>query len=512
MAPQSHADSGENHADASFDIASEWEDSLSIDGPPDVQTAAHGAAHIPSAAPSGAMEGGYKGDASQNPEIAETVEEIRFYLEHFMAEQAHAAMEKLQTLTSDASILDPLRAAFANASQPVEEREPQIAEINADDIPNFEVAIETESESGMAAANLVAGYHQEPRNEFDSISQHPGNEALPRSPEPPASSEPIAAEAMPADQEGELPAFVAELEAALGDSFPVAPSLESTSSAAHSASGWPTKPAPEHAREAETDHMATAPAGFEAPAHQVPAVHIPTVHVPAVDVPAIHVSAMNEIEKSTGAAAASSAGMGAASAPAPALSVPAMAATATDVPATPASDMTFSSMSYSATPVRPLGTQGAPLPGGIDLSEMFGALRQELEEESVVGDDDPETHYSLGVAFREMGLLDEAIAEFQKVCTAIDRGKAFTQPIQTYTWLAQCFLDKGVPESAIHWYEKALNLPGINEEGRLAIHYELGSACESAQDRPSALRHFTDVYSANIDYRDVAERIQALKS
>jgi tetratricopeptide (TPR) repeat protein len=150
--------------------------------------------------------------------------------------------------------------------------------------------------------------------------------------------------------------------------------------------------------------------------------------------------------------------------------------------------------------------------GGVDLSEMFGELKQELEEELIVGDDDPETHYSLGVAFREMGLLDEAIAEFQKVCVAIDRGKAFTQPVQTYTWLAQCFLDKGVPESAIHWYEKALNLPGINEEGRVAIHYELGSACESAQDRPGALRHFTDVYSANIDYRDVAERIQALKS
>ena len=46
----------------------------------------------------------------------------------------------------------------------------------------------------------------------------------------------------------------------------------------------------------------------------------------------------------------------------------------------------------------------------------------------------------------------------------------------------------------------------------MAINYELGSACESAQDRPAALRHFTNVYSANIDYRDVAERIQALKS
>ncbi len=148
----------------------------------------------------------------------------------------------------------------------------------------------------------------------------------------------------------------------------------------------------------------------------------------------------------------------------------------------------------------------------IDLSEMFGELKHELEEDIAAGDDDPETHYNMGVAFREMGLLDEAITELQKVCTSIDRGHAFPQTIQTYTWLAQCFLDKGVPDAAIRWYEKALNIPGIDNEARVAINYELGSACERAEDKPAALRHFTYVYGANIDYRDVAERIQALKS
>jgi tetratricopeptide (TPR) repeat protein len=170
-------------------------------------------------------------------------------------------------------------------------------------------------------------------------------------------------------------------------------------------------------------------------------------------------------------------------------------------------------MSYGPAPVRPLGAgaQAMHPSDSIDLSEMFGELKQELEEDVVASVDDPETHYSLGVAFREMGLLDEAIAELQKVCAAIDRGHAFTQTVQTYTWLAQCFLDKGVPQAAIRWYEKALTIPGLDQESRIAIDYELGSACETAQDRPAALRHFTDVYGANIDYRDVAERIQALK-
>ena len=148
-------------------------------------------------------------------------------------------------------------------------------------------------------------------------------------------------------------------------------------------------------------------------------------------------------------------------------------------------------MSYSPAPVRPLGAgaQAMHASDSVDLSEMFGKLKQELEEEVAAGDDDPETHYSLGVAFREMGLLDEAIAELQKVCNAIDRGKPFSQPVQTYTWLAQCFLDKGVPDAAIRWYEKALGIPGLDNEARVAINYELGIGLKQRQQRRAASFH-----------------------
>ena len=99
-------------------------------------------------------------------------------------------------------------------------------------------------------------------------------------------------------------------------------------------------------------------------------------------------------------------------------------------------------------------------------------------------EEDPETHYNLGVAFREMGLLDEAIAELQKVCQSVDRGHPFPQLMQTYTWLAQCFLDKSVPEAAIRWYERALKINGIDEETRSALNYELASAYEAAGNKP----------------------------
>jgi tetratricopeptide (TPR) repeat protein len=149
---------------------------------------------------------------------------------------------------------------------------------------------------------------------------------------------------------------------------------------------------------------------------------------------------------------------------------------------------------------------------GVDLAEMFGELKQDLEADVASADEDPETHYNLGIAFREMGLLDEAIGELQKACQAFDHGRPFPQIMQTYTWLAQCFLEKGVPEAAVRWYDKALAVPGIDGETRVALHYELASAFEAAGDKASALKHFMDVYGSNIDYRDVSERIKALKS
>jgi len=144
------------------------------------------------------------------------------------------------------------------------------------------------------------------------------------------------------------------------------------------------------------------------------------------------------------------------------------------------------------------------------LSDLFDEFKEDVEE--TAGEvEDPNTHYSLGVAFREMGLLDEAIGELQKVCHAIEKGAAFDQHVQAYTWLAQCLIDKGAPEAAIRWYEKALKVPGLNEESRLAVFYDMGNAYETAGDRKNAYLKFMDVYSSNIDYRDVAERVKALK-
>src|SRR5207302_9166930 len=105
---------------------------------------------------------------------------------------------------------------------------------------------------------------------------------------------------------------------------------------------------------------------------------------------------------------------------------------------------------------------------GVDLAEMFGELKQDLEADVASADEDPETHYNLGIAFREMGLLDEAIGELQKACQSFDRGRPFPQHMQTYSWLAPSLLEKPVPEAAVRWYERALQVPSIDNETRTA--------------------------------------------
>ena len=144
------------------------------------------------------------------------------------------------------------------------------------------------------------------------------------------------------------------------------------------------------------------------------------------------------------------------------------------------------------------------------LKEVFEEFRAELGEMGAE-DEDLETHYNLGIAFREMGLLEEAISEFQKVAKANDRGRTFRYAMQCCTLLGLSFMQKGQPAIAALWYERALRTPDIDPESALALRYDLGVAQESAGELDAARKSFSQVYAVNIDYRDVGERIAALQ-
>ncbi len=171
------------------------------------------------------------------------------------------------------------------------------------------------------------------------------------------------------------------------------------------------------------------------------------------------------------------------------------------------------SNSKPGAPATPAAKPKAPPPPAAEsgpLKEVFEEFRAELGEMGAE-EEDLETHYNLGIAFREMGLLDEAISEFQKVAKANDSGRPFRYTMQCCTLLGLAFMDKGQPAIAAIWYERALHTPGMDPESTLALRYDLGVAQESAGEPVAALKSFSQVYAMNIDYRDVAERIAALQ-
>lgn len=164
----------------------------------------------------------------------------------------------------------------------------------------------------------------------------------------------------------------------------------------------------------------------------------------------------------------------------------------------------------AATPVVAEAVPEATAESLNQLAEVFQEFRSELGE-LTDEDEDLETHYNLGIAYREMGLLDEAIGEFQKVAKAVQKGKPFGYAMNCATLLALSFMDKGEPKIASLWYQRALEMPGLDQEAVLALRYDLGVALETAGEASSALDSFRQVYAMNIDYRDVADRIAILQ-
>ncbi|MGH9353709.1 MAG: tetratricopeptide repeat protein, partial [Terriglobia bacterium] len=147
---------------------------------------------------------------------------------------------------------------------------------------------------------------------------------------------------------------------------------------------------------------------------------------------------------------------------------------------------------------------------------LFDSALEELLTELESGqpaaptEDSPQTHYNLGVAFREMGLLEEAIGEFQKVVKGRIPADHPPRFLEASSMLGNCFMEKQMPEIAARWYSRALQAPGLEEEIALALTYDLATAYEKSGDLKAAQEKFSEVYSLNIDYRDVSEKIQLL--
>jgi len=138
-----------------------------------------------------------------------------------------------------------------------------------------------------------------------------------------------------------------------------------------------------------------------------------------------------------------------------------------------------------------------------DFRKTLARFREKVSEH--IDTEDATAHYDLGMAYKEMGLLDEAIGEFQQALR--------TSPgsLATIEMLGQCFLDKGQPEIAIHTLERGARLEGEVEDDFIGVYYFLGHAYEAVGNAAAAREFYERVFALDINFRDVTDRLKRLR-
>jgi tetratricopeptide (TPR) repeat protein len=136
------------------------------------------------------------------------------------------------------------------------------------------------------------------------------------------------------------------------------------------------------------------------------------------------------------------------------------------------------------------------------LEEILSDFKKGVEKQ--LGSEDYDTRYNLGIAYKEMGLIDEAIAEFQ---IASKDPKRF---LECCSMLGLCFIEKGMPKLAVKWYQRGLETGGFTEEEYLGLKYEMANAYELQSEFEKALEYYQEVYGVNAGYRNVTKKVKEI--
>jgi tetratricopeptide (TPR) repeat protein len=171
--------------------------------------------------------------------------------------------------------------------------------------------------------------------------------------------------------------------------------------------------------------------------------------------------------------------------------------------------------SVDTTNEKPLGAQAEDKAAGIDpgLAAVFDEFRTAVEDDAPASNNgDYETHYNLGIAYKEMDLLDEAVEEFQAAAGLVAPRDNTPRYLQCCNMLGHCFMQKEMPRLAVMWFRKGLEAPGHSEDEYQALRYDLGLAYEQMGELERAIEVFTEVYGINVSYRGVADKLRELET
>lgn len=166
------------------------------------------------------------------------------------------------------------------------------------------------------------------------------------------------------------------------------------------------------------------------------------------------------------------------------------------------------------SPVQPAPSAAAALAGGRQAPKrretrvfLDGFFSDETGKvESIADLQDTESHYSLGIAYKEMGLLDDAVVEFEKASVHPARR------IDCLTLKGVCLVEKGDLPSAEETFNRALEVNGLSDGERISLHYELGLLLERSGRDAQALDHFQAVAEQDPFFRDVGDKTKGLEA
>lgn len=147
----------------------------------------------------------------------------------------------------------------------------------------------------------------------------------------------------------------------------------------------------------------------------------------------------------------------------------------------------------------------APIDEGsemIDVETVFEQFKAGVAAQ--VSDDDSDTHFDLGIAYKEMGLLSDARREFQ-VAMSDPRRRCLC-----WTMIGLVYMEEGRPRDAIEAFQSGLESPEKTPEESVGLHYELAMACESGGLTDQARLHYEFVFLREPKFREVGARLQRL--
>jgi tetratricopeptide (TPR) repeat protein len=139
-----------------------------------------------------------------------------------------------------------------------------------------------------------------------------------------------------------------------------------------------------------------------------------------------------------------------------------------------------------------------------DVMDIFNEFKKGLEKE--LDEEDYETHYNLGIAYKEMGLTDDAIREFQ---TSRNNPKRF---VPSSSMLGICYMEKGLYPLAIDVLRNAIEKMEDRGESYWSMKYDLAEAYEKKGNLKEALDLYTAVYGWNSKFRSVSDKLTNLRA